>query len=259
MACRDAAGVNALLVTLHFVQVLLASGLCQRRLKSSDILVKGPYNTESLSDALRDTYKVLIESDDSLSSYSYQNSRHFYSVAIASRTPAQKKLWLFNTASFKEDDAGCATVYFNATEKNWVTSSDFALFASWKRMEISVKWSGEMLLPVVIGLFAWSNMLSTVASIIRNGGDGGRKEFTSDLFVIVGAILGAISCCAHIVMVVLIVKTRNRAVPTIEIQLAMVLRKFAKDVAKEFANNGKKSIAGPGDERKRKIRKCLNS
>ncbi|KAK9353625.1 hypothetical protein V1505DRAFT_368180 [Lipomyces doorenjongii] len=49
---------------------------------------------------------------------------------------------------FQIDDAGCATVYFNSTEKNWVTSSGFALFTSftsWERMEILIKWSGEML------------------------------------------------------------------------------------------------------------------
>ncbi|KAK9350626.1 hypothetical protein V1523DRAFT_419210 [Lipomyces doorenjongii] len=207
------AGVHAFPGALHFVQVYLASGLCQRRLKSSDIFIKGPYNTESLSDALRATYKVLIESDDPLSSYSYQSSPHFRSAAIASRTPGQKKLWLFTTVLFmtgqgfhtlaliaesdngfripalalhftiiclyiwiimtcslKEDDAGRATVYFNATEKIWVTSSDFALFTSWERMEIPIKWSGELLFLVASGLFAWSTMLSTDASIIRNGG-----------------------------------------------------------------------------------------
>ncbi|KAK9489183.1 hypothetical protein V1508DRAFT_407227 [Lipomyces doorenjongii] len=213
--------------------VLIVSN--RRRLKSSDIFIKG-LTTESLSDALRATYKVLIESDDPLSSYSYQSSPHFRSAAIDSRTPGQKKLWLFTTVLFmagqvdngfripalalhftiiclyigitmkgslKEDDAGRATVYFNDTEKNWVTSSDFALFASWERMEIPIKWSGELL--------------------FLNGGDRHRKESTSGVFVILGG-------CIHIATVVLIFNWRRRTVPAIEIQLAQV----------------RKSMTGPG-------------
>ncbi|KAK9327218.1 hypothetical protein V1520DRAFT_349408 [Lipomyces starkeyi] len=41
------------------------------------------------SDAMSATYKVLIESDGLLSSFSYQNS-HFQSVVIATRPPGQK-------------------------------------------------------------------------------------------------------------------------------------------------------------------------
>ncbi|KAK9247930.1 hypothetical protein V1506DRAFT_398145 [Lipomyces tetrasporus] len=302
------AGAIAFLATLHFVTVVLPSGLCQRHLKSSEIFVNRPYSTESLSDALSATYKVLIESDGLLSSYSYQNSLHYQSVAIATPNPQHKNLMPYITVlfmagqamgllglvtndaedvnsfpigvlftiicfcmgfiikgSFKEDDAGCATVYFNATETNLVTSSDFAVFASSERTEIPIKWSAETLFLVVLGLYAWSAMLSYVATMIRKGGIGGRKISMSDLFLILGAICIAILCCSHIAILVQIVKTRRRTVPSIEVQLAQaasdkdvesadilkldvgkVIRKFANDVAKEFARNGKKWMADSG-------------
>ncbi|KAJ8096768.1 hypothetical protein POJ06DRAFT_263358, partial [Lipomyces tetrasporus] len=246
------AGYIALMATLHFVIVVLPSGLCQRHLKSSESFVNRPYNTESLSDALSATYKVLIESDGLLSSYSYQNSLHYQSVAIATPNPHHKTLLPYITVlfmagqamgllglvtsdaedvnsfrmgffshnmfgSFKEDDAGCATVYFNATETNLVTSSDFAVFASSERTEIPIKWSAETLFLVVLGLFAWSAMLSNIAT--HKGGIGGRKKSMCDLFLIFGVCI-AILCCSHIAILVQIVKTRRRTVPSIEVQLA---------------------------------------
>ncbi|KAK9326838.1 hypothetical protein V1520DRAFT_350379 [Lipomyces starkeyi] len=328
------AGGIAFAATWHFVQVVLPSGLCQRQLKSSKIFVKGPYNTESLSDALRATYKVLIEGDGLLSSYSYQNSPHYQSAAIATGNPRQKNYGLYGTVlfmaalatsllaqivsyvegdnsfrivataliftislyigiimkgSFKEDDAGCATVYFNATETNWVTSSDFAIFDSSERMEIPITWSVETLFLVVLGLFVWSNMLSNLAEVYRT-------KAILGIFKIVQAILMALSCGCYIVFLVLIVMTRRRTVPTIEVQLAQavsdngvdiadilkfdirkVIRKFASDVAKEFASSGKNWMADSGvyydfanyrgtrrscirqDESKRNFIKCWNS
>ncbi|KAK9233949.1 hypothetical protein V1525DRAFT_414731 [Lipomyces kononenkoae] len=302
------AGANAFIATLHFVMIALPSGLCQRHLKSSEIFVRRHDNTESLSDALRDTYKVFIESDGLLSSYSYQNSAHFQSVAIAAGNPQQKKSLLYTTVlfmagqvmgllellssdaenanrfrtgglliiiclymgfiiqgTFKEDDAGCATVYFNATETNLVTSSDFALFASSERTEILIKWSVETLLLVVSGLFVWSSMLSNVATMIRNGGIGSRKMSLRNWFLIFWAIVIAIFCCIHIAILVQITKTRKLTVPSIEVQLAQaasdkdignadiikfdvgkIIRKFANDVAKEFASSGKKWMADSG-------------
>ncbi|KAK9344089.1 hypothetical protein V1522DRAFT_191494 [Lipomyces starkeyi] len=295
------AGGIAFMATLHFVQVVLPSGLCQRQLKSSEIFVKRPYNTESLSDVLRATYKVLIEGDGLLSSYSYQNSPHYQSVAIATGNPRQKNYGLYVTVlfmaalamgllaqivsyaegdnsfriaataliftiglyigiimkgSFKEDDAG-ATVYFN-TETNWVTSADFAVFDSSERMEIPIKWSVETLFLVVLGLFVWSNMLSSLAPMIEVY----RTKAIPGIFNILQAIFTTLSCGFYIVFLVLIVKTRRRTVPTIEVQLAQavsdkgvdiadilkfdiqkVIRKFANDIAKGC---GKKWTASAG-------------
>ncbi|KAK9482207.1 hypothetical protein V1527DRAFT_477137 [Lipomyces starkeyi] len=294
--------------TLHLVQVFLPSGLCKRQLKSSEIFVKRPYNTESLSDALRATYKVSIEGDGLLSSYSYQNSPYFQSIAIATGNPWQNNYGLYVTVlfmaghamgllaqivsyadgekcfgiaapaliftlsclcigiimkgSFKKDDAGCATVYFNATEKNQVTPSDFALFDASESTEIPIKWSVETLFLVVFGLFVLVPMLSNVATMIRNGRDGGHKEFMSDLSLIFWM---TIPCCLHIGLLVLTVEMRRRTVSSIEVQLAQaasdkdvenanilkfdvgkVIRKFANDVAKECASSSKKWMADSG-------------
>ncbi|KAK9358038.1 hypothetical protein V1504DRAFT_462390 [Lipomyces starkeyi] len=305
------AGGIAFMATMHFVQVVLPSGLCQRQLKSSEIFVKRPYNIESLLDALRATYKVLIEGDGLLSSYSYQSSPHFQSVAIATGNPRQNNYELYGTVllmagqamgllaqivsyadgdkcfgiaatasiftllclcigiimkgSFKKDDAGCATVYFNATETNWVTPSDFALFDASESTEIPIKWSVETLFLVVFGLFVWRTLLSNVASMIRNGRDGGHKESMSDLSLIFWTIWMTILCCLHIAVLVLTVEMRRRTVSSIEVQLPQaasdkdvenadilkfdvgkVIRKFADDVAKEFASSGKKWMADSG-------------
>ncbi|KAK9367921.1 hypothetical protein V1509DRAFT_624793 [Lipomyces kononenkoae] len=301
------AGAVGFMATVHFVIVVLPSGLRQRHLKSSEIFVKGRYNTESLSGALRARYNIFTESDALLSSYSYQNSPHFQSVAIASGNPQQKELLLYITVlfmtaqamgllslftsaakgvnrfpvgvlftiilsyvgfiikrTFKENDAGRATVYFNATETNLVTSSDLAGFASTERMEIPIKWSVETWF-LVVSVFFWSAMLSKVATIIRKGGIGSRKTSLSDLFLIFEAIALAISCCIHVAILVQIVNTRRHTVPSIEVQLVQavgeqivenadslkfdvgkVIRKFANDVAKEFASSGKKWMADTG-------------
>ncbi|KAK9311841.1 hypothetical protein V1524DRAFT_450081 [Lipomyces starkeyi] len=276
---RGTAGVIAFVATLHFVQVVLPSGLCQRQLKSSEIFVKSPYITESLSDGLRARCKVLIE-----------ESPHYQSVAIATPLAWQKKYVLSFTlvsmaglamdllaqiVSYAEgdnsfiiaataliftikDDAGCATVYANATEKNWVTSSDFAVFDSSERMEIPIKWSVETLFLVVLGLFVWSNMLSSLAPMIEVY----RTKAIPGIFNILQAIFTTLSCGFYIVFLVLIVKTRRRTVPTIEVQLAQAvsdkgvdiadilkfdiqkaIRKFANDIAKGC---GKKWTASAG-------------
>ncbi|KAK9316465.1 hypothetical protein V1524DRAFT_446325 [Lipomyces starkeyi] len=56
-------------------------------------------------------------------------------------------------SSFKEDDASCATIYFNSSEENWAESSEVALFNSSEKIEISVNWVKELLVYVSLGIF----------------------------------------------------------------------------------------------------------
>ncbi|KAK9483813.1 hypothetical protein V1527DRAFT_498078 [Lipomyces starkeyi] len=147
-------------------------------------------------------------------------------------------LGIIMMGSLKDDDACCATVYFNATDKNWVTSSDFALFASLERMEIPIKWSVEMLAP--------SN-LAPMIEIYRTKAMPGIK-------VILGTIEIALCGGLHI---------QRRTVPTIEVQLAQaasdkdvdnadilnfdvgkVIRMFVNDVAKDTGAYYDFAIAG---------------
>ncbi|KAK9372642.1 uncharacterized protein V1513DRAFT_481087 [Lipomyces chichibuensis] len=273
----ETAGAMAPLATVYFVQIVLGSGLRQRHVKSSEVFVKRPYNTESLSDALSATYKFSIESDGLLSSYSYQKLPPFQYVVIAT-PPTQTKYMIKNVivlfaavqahwsvdqlvsyaeggnslriaalsllfsislfmiiimkGSFKEDDAGCAT--------------------------IPIKWSGEMLVLVVISIFFRKVLLSMLAPMIEVY----RIKAIPSILKIVQAIFMAPFCCIYVALLVQIVKTRRHTVPTIEVQLAQaasdkdventdilkfdvgkVIRKFANDVAKEFASSGKKWIA----------------
>ncbi|KAK9482206.1 hypothetical protein V1527DRAFT_35492 [Lipomyces starkeyi] len=164
-------------------------------------------------------------------------------------------------SSLKGYDAGCVTVYFNATEKNWVTTSDFALFDSSESMEIPVKWSVEMLVQAVIGLCSWGRALSDLALMIEVY----RTKAMPDISMILGSILNAMYCYWHVASLVQVIRARRRAVLTIEVQLAQaatdknvdnadilncdvgkVIRKFANDVAKEFASSGKKWMADSG-------------
>ncbi|KAK9376448.1 uncharacterized protein V1513DRAFT_438688 [Lipomyces chichibuensis] len=302
----ETAGAIASMATIHSIIVVLTSGLRQRHLKSSEIFVKGPHNTESLSAAVSTTYKVLIESDGLLSSYSYQNSPHFQHVTIATPRPHTKyaiyTVVLFMAGQvmrllaqivsydeldnrafriaatamifsitlyigiiikgfFKKDDACRATVYFNATETNWVTSSDFAVFASSEWMEVPIKWSGEMLVLVVNGISVSNSVLSIFALMIEVY----RIRAMPSMLKIMHSIFMALICCAYVVFLVKIVKMRRRTVPNIEVQIAQavsgkdvenadilkfdvgsVIRKFANDVAKEFLCSGEKWMADSG-------------
>ncbi|KAK9326839.1 hypothetical protein V1520DRAFT_350380 [Lipomyces starkeyi] len=168
-------------------------------------------------------------------------------------------------SSLKEYDAGCVTVYFNATEKNWVTTSDIALFDSSESMEIPIKWSVEMLVQAVMGLCSWGRALSDLAPMIEVY----RTKAMPDIAMILGSILNAIYCYWHVANLGQVIRARRRAVPTIEVQLAQadsdkdvdnadilnfdvgkIIRKFANDVAndvaKEFANSGKNWMADSG-------------
>ncbi|KAK9333033.1 hypothetical protein V1520DRAFT_333327, partial [Lipomyces starkeyi] len=62
-------------------------------------------------------------------------------------------------SSFKEE-AGGATVYFNATEESWVTSSDLRYSSG--RIEVAIKWSGEVFCQVVDKLLISGSALSII-------------------------------------------------------------------------------------------------
>ncbi|KAK9327217.1 hypothetical protein V1520DRAFT_349407 [Lipomyces starkeyi] len=164
-------------------------------------------------------------------------------------------------SSFKKE-TGVATVYFNATEENWVTLSDLALFNSSDRIEVAIKWPGELFSQIVnLWLHTWVSALS----IILNEGGGRRKKDKPEMVTI---IFSAIACCAQIASQMLFVRRMRRTVPVVEVQFAQavnekdadtaadadllrfdvekIARKFANDVAKEFGSSGNKWMAGSG-------------
>ncbi|KAK9321083.1 hypothetical protein V1517DRAFT_327405 [Lipomyces orientalis] len=277
---------------------------CRRRLKSSEVFIKGSYTAECLlSDALSSKYQVSINSDSLLSSFSYQNSPYIASLLIGTRTPGQKKMVLFAAAyfvvaylvfsllsisgyaignisflisavasvsmlilvtiflfigivtlksSFEEEDAAYATVYLNTTEENWVASSDLALFNPAEKVQVAIKWSMELLLygPYICGI-----LLSSFLQVIFNEGEGHHRDGLS-VITIIPIILSALGICCGVVFLVLAVRTIMRTVPTVEVQLAKaiskddadnvdmlefdvgkVIRKFANDIAKDFADD----------------------
>ncbi|KAK9358039.1 hypothetical protein V1504DRAFT_494109 [Lipomyces starkeyi] len=142
-------------------------------------------------------------------------------------------------SSFKKE-AGGATAYFNATEENWVTSSDLA-------------WSGEVISQIVNG---WVIVYVSAVSIILNESEGGRKKGKPGMVII---IFSAIAYFAEIASLVLFVWWKRRTVSVVEVQFAQavsekdaddlqfdvgkVVRKFANDVAKGY---GKKWTASAG-------------
>ncbi|KAK9371645.1 uncharacterized protein V1513DRAFT_455031 [Lipomyces chichibuensis] len=160
-------------------------------------------------------------------------------------------------SSFKKK-AGGATVYFNATEENWVTSSELSLFNLSDKIEVAIKWSGEVFSEVVNNLLFGGGALS----IIFYEGDR-RKEYKPGM----GAIISSgISYCVHIASLLIFVWCKRGTVPVVEVQFAQavsekdadnananadilkfdagkVARRFANDIAKEF---GKRWTARAG-------------
>ncbi|KAJ8101639.1 hypothetical protein POJ06DRAFT_68293 [Lipomyces tetrasporus] len=165
-------------------------------------------------------------------------------------------------SSFKEEDVACATVYLNTTEENWMASSELALFNPADRIQIAIKWSKEVLLygPCICALF-----LSGLSQVIFNEGDGHHKVTLSLMSSIISTIVLALANCFGVVLLVLLVRMIRRSVPTVEVQLAQavskeeadnldmlefdigkVVRKFANDIAKDFASNGNKWTPSAG-------------
>ncbi|ODQ74194.1 hypothetical protein LIPSTDRAFT_69766, partial [Lipomyces starkeyi NRRL Y-11557] len=257
-----------------------------RHLKSSEVFVKGPYNTESLlADAASAKYKVHIGHDARLSSCSYTLSPYIPSVLIPSRTSRQKRKVLYGSvyfvavygllsivlvwgavgsyvnvdnsipvdavwslslgaiadcaialvclllgiatvkSSFKEDDASCATVYFNSSEENWAESSEIALFNSSEKIEISISYVQE-LVYISLPMFIFGSPLLYIGAISR--------------FLLTG-------------LVKTIRKGRQLFISTVEVQLARpvdlectekpdVLKFDVKKVVRKFANDLVKNL-----------------
>ncbi|KAK9241836.1 hypothetical protein V1506DRAFT_444819, partial [Lipomyces tetrasporus] len=142
-------------------------------------------------------------------------------------------------SSIEEEDVACATVYVNTTEENWVASSELALFNPADRIQIAIKWTNE-----------------GFSQVIFNEGEGHQNTMFHILTIISTMLLAIASCCG-VVFLVLAVRMMRRTVSTVEVQLAQVLSKdeadnvdmlefdigkvvrmFANDIAKDFANNG---------------------
>ncbi|KAK9243546.1 hypothetical protein V1506DRAFT_544153 [Lipomyces tetrasporus] len=164
-------------------------------------------------------------------------------------------------SSFKEEDIACATVYLNTTEENWMASSELALFNPADRIQIAIKWRKEVLLYAM----HLCPFLSGLSQVIFNEGDGHHKVTLSLMSSIISTIVLALANCFGVVLLVLLVRMIRPSVPTVEVQLAQavskdeadnvdmlefdigkVLRKFANDIAKDFASNGNKWTPSAG-------------
>ncbi|KAK9351812.1 hypothetical protein V1523DRAFT_415691 [Lipomyces doorenjongii] len=161
-------------------------------------------------------------------------------------------------SSFKEDDASCATVYFNSSDENWAESSEVALFNSSETIEISVNWVQELLVYVSLGIFFLGSPLLSMVHAFREKKHESEKSI-SDYVQICGT---AMPSCSYLMGVVPIIRMRRELISTAEVQLARpvslectekadvlkfdvnkVVRKFARDLAK---NLGQKWMAGNG-------------
>ncbi|KAJ8097162.1 hypothetical protein POJ06DRAFT_286573 [Lipomyces tetrasporus] len=155
-------------------------------------------------------------------------------------------------SSFKEDDAACATVYFNTKDENWA-SSDLALFNSSERMEIAIKWTKEVWFQILLAVLVWSSALTNLVPFSLNELHGHSKISWPVIIIIVST---AMSVCSQFFGVAILVKVIRRNL-SLEVQFAhpvnekdadnsavkfdarKVVRKFADDIKLAFANSRK--------------------
>ncbi|KAK9311447.1 hypothetical protein V1522DRAFT_461004 [Lipomyces starkeyi] len=159
-------------------------------------------------------------------------------------------------SSFKEDDASCATVYFNSSEENWAESSEVALFNSSEKIEIAINCVEGLWVYVSLGIFIFGSPLlymvdtsretkrerETAISLFRRGGAAGMYVGALGLY-----LMG---------LVMMIRMRRQICVSTVEVQVAppinlectekadvfkfdvkKIVRKFADDLAKNLSQN----------------------
>ncbi|KAK9376449.1 uncharacterized protein V1513DRAFT_438690 [Lipomyces chichibuensis] len=146
-------------------------------------------------------------------------------------------------------DAGGVTVFFNATEENWVTSSDVALFNSSDRIQIAIHWSAEVFSQIINGCIL---VYVGALSIIFNKGEGCRKKNKDGMVII---ICSAIIYGATIASLARFVWRMRRTVWSSKCSLRKQLvrrtptiynsmsKRLSNDVAKGL---GKKLTASPG-------------
>ncbi|KAK9388464.1 hypothetical protein V1515DRAFT_614520 [Lipomyces mesembrius] len=213
-----------------------------------------------LSDALCREYKVLIDGDSFLSTYSYQNSPYIQAVVIGTRTRGQKRLAIFGSAmlmilytlfgllviisygagdssfiiaavgmiftilSCFKKEAGGATVYFNAAEENW------------DRIEVTIIWPGELISQVINSwLVVWSSALSII-----NEGEGRRKEKKPGMSAFIVLYLCRMKRHVPVVEIQFAQAVSEKDADILQFDVGKVARKFANDIAKEL---GKKWTA----------------
>ncbi|KAK9324018.1 hypothetical protein V1517DRAFT_318520 [Lipomyces orientalis] len=157
-------------------------------------------------------------------------------------------------SSFKEDDAACATVYFNTTDENWAAS---ALFNSSERMEIAMKLTKEVWLLTVqmLAVLIWG-------PLALNEWHGHSKESLPEIMTMVST---AMSVLFQFFSVAILVAVIRRSASSLKVQFAhpvnekdagnaeavkfdarKVVRKFADDIGKAFPNSRKEWPADAG-------------
>ncbi|KAK9390164.1 hypothetical protein V1515DRAFT_636825 [Lipomyces mesembrius] len=139
-------------------------------------------------------------------------------------------------SSFKEDDASCATVYFNCSEENWAESSEIALFNSSEKIEISINCVQDLLLFVYFGIMICvPPLLTMVYAIFCN---------TMSVIFYCGTAMFFLLLCVYLncVQLARTVECTEKA-NVLDFDIKKVVRRFANDLAKEFANRGQKWIA----------------
>ncbi|KAJ8098926.1 hypothetical protein POJ06DRAFT_258358 [Lipomyces tetrasporus] len=164
-------------------------------------------------------------------------------------------------SSFKEDDAACATLYFNVKDENWVASSDSALFSSSERMEIAIKWTKDVWFQILLAVLVWSCALTNLVSLPLNEWHGHSKVSWPDIIIIVSAL----SVCSQFFSVAMQVRVIRRTASSLEVQFAhpvnekdadnagavtfdarIVVRKFADDIKQAFAKSRKECPTDAG-------------
>ncbi|KAK9357156.1 hypothetical protein V1504DRAFT_399111 [Lipomyces starkeyi] len=144
-------------------------------------------------------------------------------------------------SSNKEDDAGCATVYFNRSKEKWVESSDVALFNSSEKIEISINWVQELLVHASLGI-----LFLGIALMSREKERDRERAMSVVLY-----IMGILSSCVYLVAMAIDIRRNRQSISIVEVQLARavslectekddvfkfdvkkVVRKITRDLAK---------------------------
>ncbi|KAK9349630.1 hypothetical protein V1523DRAFT_176639 [Lipomyces doorenjongii] len=168
-------------------------------------------------------------------------------------------------SSFKEDDAGYATVYFNSSDQDWVESSEVALFNSSEKIEISISWVQEVLVHISLGILSLGSPLLYMVDTIFREKERDREIASSVILRNCGTAMYIGGSSLYLVGLVMNIRRRRQLISIVEAQLAQavslectekadvlkfdvkgVVRKFAHDLAKDFARRGQKWKASNG-------------
>ncbi|KAK9357687.1 hypothetical protein V1504DRAFT_413890 [Lipomyces starkeyi] len=151
-------------------------------------------------------------------------------------------------SSSKEDDASCATVYFNSSEKNWAESSEVALFDSSEKIEISINFVQE-LVYISLPMFIFISPLLYIGTISHFLQVSGTVMYLQCLYRLLTGLVKTIRMTRQLFISTVEVQlarsvSRTEKVDVLKFDVKKVVRKFANDLVKK--NLGQNWMASNG-------------